>query len=176
MGKEGIREFNPMSNLDFLSIPLGRYIQNNLDFGKGLRNPPRIFSVNYFLRGADGAFLNDRGDKRVWYKWMELRVNGEVNALEAPTGRIPLYEDLRRLFREILGKDYSERDYAEQFKIRVRENLAKIDRVIEIYRSVPDAPRRLFELFEEQRHRLIEAQERHGYYISPFDLSANQSR
>ncbi|MEM2082234.1 MAG: phosphoenolpyruvate carboxykinase (GTP) [Candidatus Bathyarchaeia archaeon] len=175
LGKEGIREFNPMSNLDFLSIPLGKYIQNNLDFGKGLRNPPRIFSVNYFLRGEGGAFLNDRSDKRVWFKWMELRVHEEVKALDAPTGRIPLYEDLRRLFKEILGRDYAEGDYAEQFKIRVRENLAKIDRIIGIYGSIPDAPKRLFELFDEQRRRLIEARERYGDYISPMELAARPS-
>jgi len=34
LGKEGVREFNPMANLDFLSVPIGRYIQMNLDFGK----------------------------------------------------------------------------------------------------------------------------------------------
>jgi len=33
LGKEGVREFNPMSNLDFLSIPIGRYIQDNLCLG-----------------------------------------------------------------------------------------------------------------------------------------------
>ncbi len=171
LGKEGVREFNPMSNLDFLSIPLGEYIRNNLDFGKGLEKPPKIFSVNYFLRGRDGAFLNDRNDKRVWFKWMELRVHGEAGALDAPTGRIPPYEDLRRLFKEVLGRDYAEGDYAEQFKIRVRENLAKIERIMRIYESVPDTPKRLFEILEEQKRRLIEARGRHGDYISPFDLA-----
>jgi len=41
LGKEGEREFNPMSNLDFLSIPVGRYIEINLDFGKKLRKKPK---------------------------------------------------------------------------------------------------------------------------------------
>ena len=31
LGKAGVRTFNLMSNLDFLSIPLGKYVQNNLD-------------------------------------------------------------------------------------------------------------------------------------------------
>jgi phosphoenolpyruvate carboxykinase (GTP) len=175
LGQEGVREFNPMSNLDFLSIPIGRYIQDNLDFGKGLEKPPRIFSVNYFLRGEDGGFLNDRNDKRVWFKWMELRVNGEVGALDVPTGRIPRYEELRRLFGEVLGKDYAERDYANQFKVRVRENLAKIDRMMKIYGSIPNVPERVFELFEEQRRRLIEARERYGDYISPLELASGRS-
>ncbi len=38
LGKAGVRKFNLMSNLDFLSIAVGSYIQNNLDFAKGLKN------------------------------------------------------------------------------------------------------------------------------------------
>ncbi|MEN3047142.1 MAG: phosphoenolpyruvate carboxykinase domain-containing protein, partial [Candidatus Hydrothermales bacterium] len=48
------REFNPMSNLDFLSVTIGKYIKMHLDFGKKLRKKPRIFSVNYFLRDENG--------------------------------------------------------------------------------------------------------------------------
>ncbi|MGQ9718680.1 MAG: phosphoenolpyruvate carboxykinase (GTP) [Nitrososphaerales archaeon] len=168
LGKEGVRELNPMSNLDFLSIPLGRYIQNNLDFGKDLRSPPLIFSVNYFLTGKNGRFLNEKTDKKVWYKWMELRVHKEVGAIKTPTGLIPEYQDLKKLFRGVLDKDYLGEDYIKQFTIRVPENLAKIDRVMNYYKTkVHDTPQVLFEVLEEQRRRLIKARERHGNYISP---------
>jgi len=168
LGKEGEREFNPMSNLDFLSIPVGRYIQINLDFGRDLENPPRIFSVNYFLRDKDGKFLNAREDKRVWIKWMELRVHNEVGAVRTPTGLIPRYEDLARLFHQVLKKDYPREAYIAQFTLRVPENLAKIARVTEIYRTkVPDTPPILFEVMEAQRQRLLEAREKFGDYISP---------
>ncbi len=168
LGKEGEREFNPMSNLDFLSIPIGRYIQINLDFGRDLENPPRIFSVNYFLRDKEGRFLNSREDKRVWIKWMELRVHNEVGAVRTPTGLIPRYEDLARLFHQVLHKDYSREDYIAQFTLRVPENLAKIARITEIYRTkVPDTPPILFEVMEAQRQRLLEAREKFGDYISP---------
>jgi len=40
----------------------------------------------------------------VWIKWMELRAHGEADAMESPTGMIPLYEDLQRLFKETLDK------------------------------------------------------------------------
>lgn len=70
-----MRVFYPMSNVDFLSVPIGRYIQDKLDLGTGLKKPPRIFSVNYFLRNQRGEFLNDREDKGVWMKWLELRVH-----------------------------------------------------------------------------------------------------
>ncbi|MDI6840013.1 MAG: phosphoenolpyruvate carboxykinase (GTP) [bacterium] len=172
LGKEGVREFNPMSNLDFLSIPVGRYIQNNLDFGKDLSasggNPPLIFSVNYFLKDKDGKFLNEKTDKKVWYKWMELRVHKEVDAINTPTGRIPKYDDLKRLFNEVLKKDYTKEDYNKQFMIRVPENLAKINRITEIYKTkVTDTPQIVFEVLEEQRQRLNKAREKHGDYIIP---------
>ncbi len=168
LGKEGVRKINPMSNLDFLSIPIGRYIQIHLDFGAKLNNPPSIYSVNYFLRDAEGNFTNDKTDKAVWLKWMELRSHHEVEAIITPTGSIPKYEDLNRLFREVLSKDYPKEDYIKQFSTRVTENLAKIERVQEFYKTkVADTPQILFEVLEEQRQRLIEAQEKYGDYISP---------
>jgi phosphoenolpyruvate carboxykinase (GTP) len=155
LGKEGVRVFQPMSNLDFVSLPLGKYIRNNLDIVEKVDSPPLIFSVNYFLRGKDGQFLNDIQDKLVWLKWMELRVHGEVDAIERPTGLIPEYEDLKRLFKEFRGKDYAREEYDEQFALRIPENLAKIDRIEKIYReSVSDAPDILFEVLDEQRKRL----------------------
>jgi len=168
LGREGVRKFNPMANLDFLSISIGRYIQNNLDFGRDLGDPPRIFSVNYFLKNRAGEFLNEKTDKKVWYKWMELRVHDEVNAVETPTGWIPEYEDLRRLFREVLDRDYTREDYNEQFMTRVPENLAKIERIERIYRTqVSDTPEIVFRVLEEQRQRLNKAKERYGDYIAP---------
>lgn len=171
LGEVGIRELNPMSNLDFLSIPIGRYIQNNLNFARGLKNPPKIFSVNYFLKDANGRYLNEKRDKKVWFKWMEKRVHGEVEALKTPTGLIPLYSDLRALFQEVLGKEYSQEDYVKQFTVRVQENLKKIERVTKMYREkVKDTPHVLFEVLEAQRERLLAAMEKYGPYISPFVL------
>ena len=168
LGKEGVRTFNPMANLDFLSIPIGRYVEDNLSFGADLSEPPLIFSVNYFLRDASGNFLTDKQAKHVWLKWMELRVHEEVGAIETPTGLIPEYEDLRRLFAGILGKDYAMKDYDTQFTIRVPEHLAKIDRLMKIYRTkVTDTPQIVFKVLAEQRQRLIRSREKHGDYIKP---------
>ncbi len=171
LGKVGVREWNPMSNLDFLSIPVGRYIQNNLDFSKKLSKTPRIFSVNYFLKGPESKWLNEKNDKKVWYKWMELRVHGEVSALETPTGRIPLHEDLKRLFLQVLNKEYSRADYDQQFTIRVPENLTKIERVTAILKErVADTPDLVWKVLEEQRKRLLEFRQKFGDYIKPDQL------
>ena len=171
LGKEGVRTFNPMANLSFLSIPLDRYVKNHLNFGRALESPPRIFSVNYFLKDAKGNFLNEKDDKAVWLKWMELRSHNEVGAVETPTGMIPKYEDLKKLFKKVLDKNYSKREYVEQFKLRVPEHLAKIDRVLEIYGKVPNIPKVLYEVLEKQRGMLMAAREEFGDYIEPAKFS-----
>lgn len=168
LGKEGVREFNPMANLDFLSVPLAKYVENHMKFGTKLKNPPLIFSVNYFLKDREGKFLNERNDKAVWLKWMALRSRMEVGAIRRPTGLIPRYKDLKRLFKEVLGKEYSKEDYVAQFTLRVPEHLAKIDRIMEIYRTkVPGTPKTVFKVLEEQRQRLVEARKKYGNYILP---------
>ncbi len=171
LGKEGVRKFQPMAILDFLSIPIGRYIKHNINFGENLKKKPKIFGVNYFLKDKEGNYLNDILDKKVWLKWMELRIHNDVTGIKTPTGLIPAYEDLKRLFKEVLNKDYSKDDYIEQFTVRVPENLRKIDRIVEIYKDkVPDTPDILFKILEEQKSRLIEAREKFGDYINPFEL------
>lgn len=168
LGKEGVRKFNLMSNLDFISIPLGRYIQNNLDFGNNMDNPPLIFAVNYFLKDDKGEFLNAKVDKYVWLKWMELRCHNEIDAIETPIGYIPKYRDLTDLFKKVLNKEYEKDDYNEQFMIRIPELLAKIDRIKNIYQSdVPDTPGIIFKNLEEEEIRLNKAKEKLGEYITP---------
>jgi phosphoenolpyruvate carboxykinase (GTP) len=168
LGKAGVRKFNPMSNLDFLSVPIGKYVQMNLDFAEGVKTLPRIFGVNYFLKDEQGNFLNAKTDKGIWLKWAELRVHGEVGAIETPIGRIPKYEDLKRLFKEAQNRDYTREDYTKQFSLRVPENLAKVDRILEIYKTkVPDSPQVVFETLEAEKKRLLAAKEKHGDRIEP---------
>jgi len=170
LGKEGVRKWNPMSNLDFLSIPIGKYIEKNIEFGKSLKKPPLIFSVNYFLKDAEGNFLNEKTDKAVWLKWMELRSHNEVEAIKTPTGYMPQYQDLKRLFKEVLNKDYPEDAYNKQFTIRIPESLAKIERITGIYKDISDAPRAIFTVLEEQKERLLGLQKKLGDYILPEQL------
>ncbi|MFW6045192.1 MAG: phosphoenolpyruvate carboxykinase (GTP) [Planctomycetota bacterium] len=155
LGEAGVRQWAPMSNIDFVSIPLGRYILNNVEMADQVDDVPMIFGVNYFLKGDDGDYLNAIEDKRVWLKWMERRVHGEVEAVERPTGLVPKYEDLKELFADVLEKSYSREEYEEQFAPRIDKNLAKIERIEEIFReSVPDTPGVVFEELDKQRERL----------------------
>ncbi|MDI6786545.1 MAG: phosphoenolpyruvate carboxykinase (GTP) [bacterium] len=156
LGKVGVRTFNPMSNLDFVAIPIGQYIQSHLDFASDIKNPPSIFAVNYFQKDKEGNFMTGMNDKHVWIKWMELRVNGDVEAIETPTGYIPKYEDLKILFKEVLNKEYEKNDYEEQFRLRIPENIKKLERIEDIYRTkVDNTPNILFQVLNEQKQRLI---------------------
>jgi len=167
LGQEGVRVFNPMSNMDFLSISLGKYIKINLEFGRKLASPLAIFSVNYFLRDKGGCFLNGIQDKRIWLKWISLRANQKAEALLTPTGLIPQYKDLKKLFEEVLKKNYTEDDYVKQFTLKIPENLAKIERIINIYKELKEIPSCLFDELEAQKKRLEECRVKFGDYISP---------
>jgi len=171
IGQEGVRTFNLMSNLDFLAIPLGKYINNNLKFAEGLKTVPPIFAVNYFQRRRDGAWLTGMRDKAVWIRWMELRAHGDVEAVRSPTGWLPVFEDLKKLFKKVLAKPYTQKEYVEQFTIRVPENLAKLDRIETIYRQdVSDTPPVVLEVLAAQRDRLELLRATKGDYVSPVDL------
>ena len=167
--EQGRYEINAMSIQDFVSIPLGQYIKNYLEFGKRLKRQPLVFGANYFLRDLrTGEFLNSRSDKHAWVKWIDLRVHGEAGARRAPTGLIPEYKDLAELFKQVLNKEYSMEDYRRQFTIRVPENLRKIKRVREFWSmQVTDAPKELFNVLDEQERRLVKAREEFGNYIPP---------
>jgi phosphoenolpyruvate carboxykinase (GTP) len=171
IGAEGVRVFCPMSNLDFLAIPLGRYIDNNLRFVEGLKRPPLVFAVNYFQRRKDGSWVTGMRDKAIWLKWMELRVHGGVRAIPGPTGHLPLHADLKKLFKKVLARPYTEKQYVEQFALRIPENLAKLDRVERIYRQdVADTPPQVFEALAAQRDRLQLLRASKGDHVSPLDL------
>jgi len=139
IGKTGVRTLNPMSNVDFLTVPLGTYLSNHMAFGVKLKNCPKVFATNYFLKSS-GKYCNQKVDKKIWLLWAEGRIHGEYEAINTPTGSLPLYEDLRVLFRQIFNRDYSEKDYLLQFSIRVDKLLEKSVRMEEYYKSEPGLP------------------------------------
>ena len=157
-----------MSNKDFISLDLGKYIQNHLDFGASLSETPCVFGVNYFQKGPAGEYLTGMKHKYVWLKWMERRAHGELEAIPTPTGLIPVFDDLVKLFKEVLDLDYTREQYVEQFTVHIPQNLAQLDRVEKMYREdVADTPQVFFDTLAAQRKRLEEAKAKHGEHISP---------
>lgn len=168
IGQEGVRKWNVMSNMDFLSMSVGRYIENNLKFACDIQRP-KVYGTNYFIK-KDGKFLNDKTDKAVWIKWMELRIHDDVDALDAGCGMIPKYEDLQRLFKDVMHKEYTQQDYIDQFTVRIPELLSKHERMQKIYATIDDTPQTWKDEMAAERARLEKLQAEKGDYISPFDL------
>jgi phosphoenolpyruvate carboxykinase (GTP) len=171
LGQEGVRKFNLMSILDFLSYPLGEYIMNNIKFGQNLEKSLKVYGVNYFLRGTDGKYLNGMHDKHVWLKWAELRVHGDVSAILTPLGYIPHYADLKKLFNDVLQKEYTEEQYEEQFTIRIPQLLEKTGRIRKIYtEDVSDTPQMLIDELNAQEERLEALRAAKGDCVVPSNL------
>ena len=170
IGREGVMRFDPMANMDFVAVPLGKYLHKHFEFGGSLHSQPAIFSVNYFLKGENGAYLNDKVDKKVWLLWMAGRVSGKYSAIKTPTGFIPKYEDIAELFSSQLSKPYKKGQYAEAFSIRTGKLLSKLERIESIYRAEEGVPEMLFSQLEGERARLMDAKKEFGETIPPFSF------
>ena len=170
LGKEGVRTMQPMANLDFLVVPMGKYIENHQKFGNSLKFPPKVFTTNYFLKDKKGKYLNGILDKLVWVMWAELRVHNDFEAIKTPIGYIPMYADLKSLFKEYLNKDYSKDEYIQQFSLRITKVLEKLERAKKMYEKEENIPSFFWDTLTQQEHNLNLIVTNKGTIISPFDL------
>jgi len=167
LGKAGIRSSNPMAVMDFMVVPFGLYLSNHIRFGHSLKNRPRVFSTNYFLKGEDGSYLNEKVDKKAWVIWAEGRVHGEYGAIETPIGYIPRHEDLKALFRRVFDREYTEEEYTRQFSVRVDKYLEKQERMEKLYGGEEGIPDEFWEVHRRIKKQLTELREKTGEPVLP---------
>jgi phosphoenolpyruvate carboxykinase (GTP) len=114
--KAGVRR-DPMAMLPFLGYDAGSYFQHWLDMQSLIPNPPKIFMVNWFRKGADGKFLwPGFGDNMRVLKWILDRAHGQVGARESILGYVPRLLDLNTL-----GLDISADAMREAMKVDLAE-------------------------------------------------------
>ncbi len=170
IGKTGVRKCDPMANLDFLVVSLGKYLGNHYNFGKRLKKAPRIFATNYFLK-IDNTYCNEKVDKKIWILWAEGRIHKEYDAIKTPIGYIPRYKDLKQLFQDVLNRIYTKEQYAYQFSIRINKLLEKFGRIEQFYKTEPEIPDIFWSTFENIRAELYQLKGKFGKeIISPFEL------
>jgi len=95
VGQAGVVRRDPMAMLPFCGYNFADYWGHWLDVGRKLKNPPRIFHVNWFRRDADGKFLwPGFGDNLRVLAWMLQRTAGLAGAAATAIGNVPRPEDL----------------------------------------------------------------------------------
>ena len=109
---------DPMAMLPFCGYNIGQYFKHWLKIGPRLKNPPLIFHVNWFRKGANGKFLwPGFGDNMRVLKWIIDRCEGRGGAKETPIGWVPRAEDL-----DIEGlKDVSHETLNELLSVKAEE-------------------------------------------------------
>jgi len=104
---------DPMAMLPFCGYNMADYFSHWLGLGRQIPNPPRIFRVNWFRRGADGKFLWPGFSENLRVlSWIVDRIHGRAFALESPYGWMPRYQDL-----EWRGLDYPEASFRQLMSI-----------------------------------------------------------
>ncbi|MPV36807.1 phosphoenolpyruvate carboxykinase (GTP) [Georgenia subflava] len=113
-GAVGSLRRDPFAMLPFCGYNMADYWGHWLEMGEKLgEKAPRIFQVNWFRKGADGSYLwPGFGENSRVLEWALRRVNGEVGAVDAATGRLPRAEDLN-----LDGLDLSAEQLGELFAV-----------------------------------------------------------
>jgi phosphoenolpyruvate carboxykinase (GTP) len=97
---------DPFAMLPFCGYHMAAYFNNWLRFGRNIRNPPRIFGVNWFRKDKDGNFLwPGFGENIRVLKWIVERSNNHAKGIESPIGWMPRYKDLQWKGLETFGED-----------------------------------------------------------------------
>src|SRR5947209_7615922 len=94
-GKVGEVRRDPFAMLPFCGYHIGDYFAHWLAMVKTVKNPPRIFNVNWFRTDQSGKFAwPGFGQNMRVLKWIIERCQGKAHAVQTPLGLQPEYADL----------------------------------------------------------------------------------
>jgi phosphoenolpyruvate carboxykinase (GTP) len=178
VGATGIKRA-PWANAPFIPGALGDYMDAQFKFFNSPKidadKCPIMAGLNYFLTdqargGASTNLLGEKKDVKVWLSWLGNLSYGETDFIRSPIGFLPEYEDLKKLFKEIIQKDYDYNLYEKQFSLYVDKIIARIDLQLESYGKEPNIPERLFEVLKIQKEALLCLKKSFGAIVTPDQL------
>lgn len=152
-GNVGELRRDPFAMLPFCGYNMADYWGHWLKIGN-FTSPeklPRIYSVNWFRRDANGRFLwPGFGDNSRVLEWIIQRIEGRADAVDTPIGRIPVLENLN-----LDGVNVSDEDLSELFDIDATSWLQETDMTEEYFAQFGDrVPQPMREELNALRERL----------------------
>jgi phosphoenolpyruvate carboxykinase (GTP) len=180
VGATGVRR-QPWANAPFIPGSLGDYMEAQFQFYGSDKiaadKRPILAGLNYFLTheargGTSKKLLGEKRDVKAWMAWLERRAHGEVDAIDTPIGFLPKYEDLKDLFKTKIDKEYPADLYNKQFSLYIDNILARIDLQIEAYGKEKHIPQKLYDIYKEQRQKLVALKDKYGAIVTPQQLEA----
>jgi len=164
-GAVGVVRRDPMAMLPFCGYNMADYWGHWLEVGQKLKQPPRIFHVNWFRQGHDGKFLwPGFGDNLRVLQWILDRCEGRGNAVETAIGAVPAVDAIDRT-----GLNLSDADMTELLKVDPADWVEAVLGQEELIRMFGDRmPKALRAEHDELAHRINAA-------ITPPDLIGRDS-
>ena len=133
-GAVGVLRHDPMAMKPFAGYHMGDYFRHWIDMGKKVKNPPKIFNVNWFRQDENGEFLwPGFGDNMRVLDWILKRCSGEVDARETAIGYLPYAKDI-----DIEGLDYSVKTLESILTVDKKRWSAEADEIAEYYKQFGD--------------------------------------
>ena len=150
-GAVGVLRRDPMAMLPFCGYNMGYYFGHWLAMRRAIKNPPKIFMVNWFRRDNDGAFLwPGFGENLRALKWMLDRIHGRAGAAATPVGAVPHAGDL-----DLDGLDLPAAQLKENLSVKHGEWKAELESSGELFgRLGSRMPGQLKELHRNLGHAL----------------------